>query len=119
MGKDAVYILCTEAQKRAGALPQFESSSLELGVVEAGSVLEGEFHVKNIGQDAFEIYKADSSEGGVSVDLPSPVPFGERGTVRVSVNTEGQSGEVINILTLITNSPTRPIINLFIIYTVK
>lgn len=109
----------TEAQKRAGALPQFESSSLELGVVEAGSVLEGEFHVKNIGKDAFEIYKADSSEGGVSVELPSPVPFGERGTVRVRVNTEGQSGEVINILTLITSSPTRPIINLFIIYTVK
>ena len=109
----------TEAQKRAGALPQFESSSIELGVVEAGSVLEGEFPVKNIGQDAFEIYKADSSEGGVSVDLPSPVPFGEKDAVRVRVNTEGQSGEVLNILTLITNSPTRPIINLFIIYTVK
>ena len=105
--------------KRAGALPRFETSSLELGVVEPGSVLEGEFIVKNIGKDAFEIYKADSSEGGVSVDLPSPVPFGEKDAVRVRVDTEGQSGEVLNILTLITNSPTRPIINLFIIYTVK
>ncbi len=109
----------TDEQKRAGALPQFETSSLELGVVEPGSVLEGEFIVKNIGKDAFEIYKADSSEGGVSVDLPSPVPFGEKDAVRVRVDTEGQSGEVLNILTLITNSPTRPIINLFIIYTVK
>lgn len=109
----------TEAQKRAGALPQFESSSLELGVVDPGTVLSGEFTVKNIGKDAFRIYKADASEGGVTVDIPEEVPFGERGTVRVKVDTRGQSGEVLNILTLITNSPTRPIINLFIIYTVK
>lgn len=109
----------TDEQKRAGALPQFETSSLELGVVEAGIVMEGEFKVKNIGKDAFEIYKADSSEGGISVDIPSPVPFGESGTIRVKVDTSGQSGEVLNIITLITNSPTRPIINLFVIYTVK
>lgn len=109
----------SESQKRAGALPQFESSSIELGVVEAGTVLNGEFTVKNIGKDAFRIYKVDASEGGTTVDVPEPVPFGERGTVRVRVNTKGQSGEMLNILTLITNSPTRPIINLFVIYTVK
>lgn len=109
----------TESEKRAGALPQFETSSLELGAVEEGTVLEGEFVVKNIGKDAFRIYKADASEGGVTMKLPEPVPFGEKGTLRVSVDTKGQSGEVLNIVTLITNSPTRPIINLFIIYTVK
>lgn len=109
----------TESQKRAGSLPQFETSSLELGVVEEGKVMSGEFTVKNVGKDAFKIYKADASEGGVKVDLPSPVAFGEKGTIRVNVDTHGQSGEVVNILTLITNSPTRPIINLFIMYTVK
>ena len=82
-------------------------------------MLNGEFTVKNIGKDAFRIYKVDTSEGGTTVDVPEPVPFGERGTVRVRVNTKGQSGEMLNILTLITNSPTRPIINLFVIYTVK
>lgn len=109
----------TESQKRAGALPQFETSSLELGVVEEGSVLSGEFTVKNIGKADFRIYKADASGSGVSVEIPSPVPFGEKGTLRVKADTRGQSGEVLNILTLITNSPTRPIINLFLIYTVK
>lgn len=109
----------TESQKRAGALPQFESSSLELGTVAAGSVVEGEFSFKNIGKEAFRIYKADASEGGLDVELPEPVSFGGKGTVRIKADTRGQSGEVLNILTLITNSPTRPIINLFIIYTVK
>lgn len=109
----------TESEKRAGALPQFVTSSLELGAVESGSILEGEFVVKNIGKDAFRIYKADASEGGVALEIPEPVPFGDKGTLRVKVDTSGQSGEVLNIVTLITNSPTRPIINLFIIYTVK
>lgn len=109
----------TETQKRAGALPQFESSSLEFGTVDAGQVLTGKFSVKNIGKDSFMIYKADASEPGLSVSLPDPVPYGESGTLDVRVDTSGQSGEVLNIITLITNSPTRPIINLFVVYTVR
>ena len=109
----------SENQKRAGALPQFATSSLELGVVEAGSVLSEEFVVKNIGKDSFRIYKADASEGGVSVTLPDPAPVGETEVGRVKVDTLGQSGEILNTLTLITNAPKRLIINLFIIYTVK
>lgn len=109
----------TEAQRRAGALPQFEASSLELGVVDRGRVLGGSFAFKNIGRETFRIYKADASEPGLSVQLPEAVPNGEKGVIEVNVDTSGQSGEVLNILTLITNSPTRPIINLFVIYTVK
>ena len=109
----------TESQKRAGALPQFEASSLELGLVEEGAVLTGKFTVKNIGKDAFRIYKADVSEPGLTLTLPDPVPYGSKGDVSVRVDTKGQSGEVLNIITLITNSPTRPIINLFVVYTVK
>ncbi|HIZ85161.1 MAG TPA: DUF1573 domain-containing protein [Candidatus Coprenecus stercoravium] len=109
----------TEAQKRAGALPQFEFSSLELGLLDEGTVTESEFVVKNIGKDTFKIYKADVSEPGLSVTLPEPVMYGKKGSLKVRVDTSGQSGEVLNILTLITNSPTRPIINLFVIYTVR
>lgn len=109
----------TEQQKRAGALPQFEYSSLELGLVDAGAVLTGKFTVKNIGKDTFRIYKADASEPGLTVSLPEPVPYGESGTLEVRVDTSGQSGEVLNVVTLITNSPSRPIINLFVMYTVR
>ena len=109
----------TQEQKRAGALPQFESSSLELGTVREGSVLTGQFEVKNIGKDSFNIYKADASEPGLTVTLPGPVSFGSTGTLDVRVDTSGQSGEILNIITLITNSPTRPIINLFVVYNVE
>ncbi len=109
----------TEAQKRAGSLPQFEYSSIELGDVEEGDVLSGSFTVKNIGKEDFRIYKADTSEPGLTLSLPEPVPYGGKGVLDLRVSTAGQSGEVLNIITLITNSPTRPIINLFVIYTVK
>lgn len=109
----------TEEQMRAGALPQFEASSLELGLVEKGTVLSGKFTFKNMGKDSFVIYKAEASEPGLSFTLPDAVPYGGKGTIEVSVDTSGQSGEVLNILTLITNSPKRPIINLFVAYTVK
>ena len=109
----------SDTQKRAGALPQFESSSLELGTVDAGTALIAKFTVKNIGKDSFRIYKVDASEPGLSVSLPEPVPYGESGTLEISVDTSGQSGEVLNVVTLITNSPSRPIINLFVIYTVR
>lgn len=109
----------TESQKRAGALPQFESSSIDFGLVGKGEVLEGEFVFKNMGKDTFRIYKADASEGGVETVLPEPVPYGEKGVLRVKADAGSKSGEMLNILTLITNSPTRPVINLFILYTVR
>lgn len=109
----------TESMKRAGALPQFVSSSLDFGLVDRNTVLEGEFQVKNIGKEAFRIYKADASEGGVETEFPESVAGGGKGTLKVKVKTGDAGGEVLNILTLITNSPTRPVINLFILYTVR
>ncbi len=109
----------TEGQKRAAALPQFESSSVDFGKVKAGEKLTTEFVVKNIGRDALKIYKVDVPDKSIKVTAPGELPLGERAPIAVTVDTKGQSGEQMHILTLITNSPTRPIINLFVIYTVE
>lgn len=109
----------TEQQKRSASFPQFESSSIDFGLVSAGEILEGEFFVKNIGREPFEIYKIDLSENGGNVTLPGIIEPAANGVIKVNIDTAGQSGEMMNILTLITNSPTRPIINLFVIYTVR
>ncbi len=109
----------TEGQKRAAALPQFESSSIDFGKVQAGQKLTTEFIVKNIGRDTLKIYKVDVPDESIVVTLPADLPLREKAAVGVEVDTNGQSGEQMHILTLITNSPTRPIINLFVIYTVE
>ncbi len=109
----------TEGQKRAAALPQFESSSVDFGKVKAGEKLSTEFVVKNIGRDTLKIYKVDVPDKSINVTLPEDLSLGEKASLKVDVDTKGQSGEQMHILTLITNSPTRPIINLFVIYTVE
>ncbi len=110
----------TEGQRRAAALPQFESSSVDFGKVKAGQHLETEFVVKNIGREALKIYKADVPTGSITVQLPQgELPQGENAELKVDVTAEAAIGEQMHILTLITNSPTRPIINLFVIYTVE
>lgn len=109
----------TEQEKRYAAFPQFEASSLDFGVVSEGEKLEGKFIVKNIGREDLKFYKADVSESGTTFYMPESVAPASESEIKVSVDTSGQSGEMLNIVTLITNSPTRPIINLFIIYTVN
>lgn len=109
----------SEQQKRYAAFPQFGSSSLDFGVVKAGEKLKGEFVVKNSGREVLKIYKADTSEAGAVLSLPGDVAAAASDKIEVNIDTAGQSGEILNIITLVTNSPTRPIINLFIIYTVN
>ncbi len=110
----------TEGQRRAAALPQFESSSVDFGKVKAGQQLETVFEVKNIGREPLRIYKVDVPVSSIGVSFPeAELPQGEEAELKVSVKAEDKSGEQMHILTLITNSPTRPIINLFVIYTVQ
>ncbi len=112
------FTALTEAQRRAAALPQFENSSVDFGRVKKGQHLETSFVVKNIGRESLKIYKADVPVSSISVAIPDELPQGEKAEVVVSVVADGDSGEQMHILTLITNSPTRPIINLFVIYTI-
>lgn len=109
----------SETQKRSASLPQFEISSVNLGLVEKGQEISGEFRFKNMGKQPFVIYKADSDGAGMEFSLGSSVPPGERGSVSFKACAGNESGENMEIVTLITNSPTRPIINLFVLYTVK
>lgn len=109
----------TESQKRVAAMPQFEVSSIEFGTVEKGQVISGEFGFRNIGKQPFEIYKAYCDKGEMEISTGGKVASGERGKVTFSAKAGYVSEEEIRILTLITNSPTRPIINLFVLYKVK
>lgn len=109
----------SETQKRSAALPQFEYSSVDLGVVGKGEEISGEFCFKNMGKQPFVIYKADSEDSNVEFSFGGSTAPGERGCVRFDSRAGDESGENMLILTLITNSPTRPIINLFVQYIVK
>jgi len=109
----------TEEQKDAASKPIFDESTYSFGVIKQGVPVEARFEFTNKGKSAFKCYKADS-------DFPvkiSPIPDlgpGETGSFTVSFETTDiPVGEVTVLISLTTNSPLRPIINLFVVGDLK
>ncbi len=105
----------TDEQKQKGPMPRFETSTFEFGSVKAGSEIHASFTFKNEGRSDFCVYKVDTDACCYShSDIPAAAP-GETVTFRVHIDTKSMTaGESLTIVTLTTNSPSRPIINLFI-----
>ncbi|MCR5003492.1 MAG: DUF1573 domain-containing protein [Bacteroidales bacterium] len=107
-----------ETKRKNGSFPMFDDgATFEFGQKKAGSKFEATFSFTNKGKSDFKIYKIDSDSrsaklGHVSVPATKP---GAKGSFRISVDTAGMpKGETCIIIMLTTNSPSRPIINLFI-----
>ena len=72
-------------------------------------------YIKNDGKEMFRVYKvnADAKKWSHST-IPGAMP-GDEVTFRVHLDTANlPAGEHLTIVTLTTNSPLRPIVNLFI-----
>lgn len=105
----------SEDDKMKAARPHFESSTYTFGKKKVGDTVHAEFTFKNMGQTCFQVYKLDvDAESWSHSDIPSARP-GEEVTFRVHLDTAGMpKGETLAIVSLTTNSPLRPIVNLFI-----
>ena len=105
----------TAEQRADGSRPIFSSNTCSTGKMKRGSMAAGEFTFSNAGKEDFVIYKADIDWPKATAELPGNVKSGYKGTVRIDIDTEGMpAGEMLVTATLTTNSPSRPIINLFI-----
>ncbi len=105
-----------EAGERSdAALPVFDSSTANVGIVQQGSTLDITFVCINKGKLPFHIYKADPEDPALkAVSLPDVAP-GKKEEVKFSLNTAGlEKGECVIMVSLTTNSPLRPLVNLFV-----
>lgn len=105
----------TQEEKDAGPMPRFATSTFQAGKVKQGETVHAEFTFTNEGKAPFCVYKVDADARVWShSDIPCCEP-GKRVTFRVHVDTKDMpAGEMLTIVTLTTNCPIRPIINLFI-----
>ncbi|MBR6001414.1 MAG: DUF1573 domain-containing protein [Bacteroidales bacterium] len=110
----------TEEQRKAGSQPVFTTSTADFGVVDAGAPVKVEFTFDNRGKSDLVCLKADCDTPGVTV---APVPTlapGAKGSFEVTLDTSKlPKGDVTAYLILTTNSPLRPIVNLFVVGSVK
>ncbi len=105
----------TEKERNDGPNPMADESTFSFGKVKAGTNVDCRFTFTNKGKSFFRIYKVDSESSHVSVLPFTDVPAGEKGELKVTFDTKGfPAGECLVILTLTTNSPLRPIINLYL-----
>ena len=105
----------TAAQKAAGARPVFETNTCTTGKLKQGEKAVADFTFTNAGKDDFVIYKADIDWPKATATLPGNIKSGYDGTVRITVDTSGMpKGEMLVTATMTTNSPSRPIVNLFV-----
>lgn len=105
----------TEEEKENGPLPFFEESTYSFGRIKRGEVVHAEFTVRNDGGETFKVYKADINACKWSHSAFPPVEPMKEGKFRVHLDTTSlPEGESLTIITLVTNSPLQPIVNLFI-----
>ncbi len=105
----------SEKEKSNGPRPKFVESTFQAGMVKKGSVVHATFTFENEGKQTFGIYKVDiDAKRWKHSAIPSTKP-GAQTSFTVDINTSDMpAGEMLTIITLTTNSPLRPIINLFI-----
>ena len=104
----------SQDQKAKGPRPTFKESTYSFGKVKAGQKVKASYTFKNDGKMPFKIYKMDADAEISYGAIPDAAP-GESLTFSIDLDTADLSkGESLTIVTLTTNSPLRPIVNIFI-----
>ena len=107
-------------QRKNSAQCIFDESTLSFGTVKAGTPVQMTFSFTNKGKSALHLYSIDADADGVTATLPGETAAQKKGSIPVKVDTSSlPKGETVIMLTLTTNCPARPIINLFLTGLVK
>ena len=105
----------SELEKSTGARPMFKESTFQAGKVKKGDVIHAKFTFENAGKKPFGVYKVDIDAPKWSHSRIPPTQPGEWTSFTVDIDTSKMpEGEMLTIVTLTTNSPLRPIVNLFV-----
>lgn len=104
----------TPDEKKNGPRPTFTESTYSFGKVRRGQKVMAEFKFRNDGKTPFKVYKVDA-DGKIACSGVPEAGAGETVSFNIELDTADlPKGESLTIVTLTTNSPLRPIVNLFI-----
>ena len=105
----------TKEQRDQAPVPLASESTFSFGKVKAGTKVKAAFEIANKGKSSFKVYKVDSESSRVKVLPFKDIAPGAKGKLEAELDTTTlPKGECLIILTLTTNSPSRPIMNLFL-----
>ena len=105
----------SQDERNKGAQPMFASSTYNFGKIKAGTPVEATYSFTNQGKSDLVVYKVDSDSPAAKPGTVARTPAGGKGSFKIPVDTSKlPKGETLIVITLTTNSPLRPMVNLFI-----
>ena len=106
----------TPEQRKNAAQCLFDESTVSFGTVKAGTKVNTAFTFTNKGKSPLRFYSMDADADGFSATLPGETAAQKKGSIPVKLDTSKlPKGETVVMLTLTTNCPARPLINLFLV----
>ena len=110
----------TPDERKNAAQCIFDESTVSFGTVPAGKKVDAVFTFTNKGKSALRFYSLDADAEGLTATLPGETAAQAKGSIPVKLDTSKlPKGETVIMLTLTTNCPARPLINLFLTGLVK
>ena len=105
----------TPDQRKNAAQCIFDESTVSFDTAASGTKVKVNFTFTNKGKSDLQFYSIDADAEGVTATLPGVTAPQGKGTIPVTVDTSAlPKGETVVMLTLTTNCPARPLINLFV-----
>lgn len=104
----------SKEEKENAPLPMASGSSYDFGKVKAGTIVSCTFDIRNLGRRDLLIRKIESDNPALTFKYPGKIPPGQTAKIEITLDTSGEYGEKSYILTIISNSPSRPAMNLIV-----
>ena len=109
------FALWRREQIEKAAIPIFDQSTFTFNTVRYGKKIQVTFQLTNNGNSTLHIYKADSDSPALTVKELPDVAAKAKGILQFTLDTAIlPEGENVIMISLTTNSPQRPLINLFV-----
>ena len=102
-------------ERSNGPRPKFKEGTFLAGKIKKGDKVHAKFTFQNVGKKPFGVYRVNIDAAKWAHSAIPATPAGKWTSFTVDIDTSDMpEGEMLVIVTLTTNSPLRPIVNLFI-----
>lgn len=109
----------TKEQKNSAPMIIAKSSSYNFGEINASEPVTATFELVNRGYSTLKIYRIYDDQNALEIQAPKSVDASTAFTIKAKVKNTAKQGAPIYTITLVTNSPARPLVNLFITGNIK
>lgn len=105
----------SDSQKSKAARPMMQESTFSFNRMKKGEMIKAEFVMENQGKETLKIYKVDSDVPFfLCSEIPEILP-GKNTKIKLEIDSgKLPEGETLIVVTFTTNSPLRPIVNVFV-----